>query len=317
MPGLIVRKVNGDLNWFPLFDHGDKHSFFPPQGKETGTLVGEDWFPDKTLSGYWTPEQSQGQKRRIGGGSSFIALQEGLLKHFPFQNHTFLAPGAGRVVGRDFSPAHDYYVAEWTNNGTSDLLVRDEDGNLRLYPYDGHSFVDLGKRGRIGRGFTRDLALEMYPGYWTNGSTPDLLVRTATGVLVVYPFDGKTICVERKFEVATGFGKDYSLLLVDEWLRSSTPDIIALRGGSLILYPYVFGSFKGNPQATVGTGFSSDCLYVVGHWRTPGRPDLVVYNPMGSIKFYPFDGGRIVDLGPSAGIETNWESTHFWDFYPV
>ena len=317
MPGLIVRKVNGDLNWFPLFNHGDKYSFTPPQGEETGTLVGEDWFPDETLSGYWTPVQSQGQRRRIGGGSSFIGLQDGMLKYFPFQNNAFSVPEAGRVVGRDFRPTLDYYVAEWTNNGTSDLLVRDEDGDLRLYPFDGHSFVDLGKKEKIGHGFTKDFAPEMYPGHWTGGSTPDLLVRMNSGALVVYPFDGQAICDEKSFEVATGFGEDYSLLLVDEWLRNGTPDIIALRGGSLILYPYVFNSFKGNPQATVGTGFNSDWVYVTGHWRTLGRPDLVVCSPMRSMKFYPFDGGMIADLGPSAEIETNWEATHFWDFYPI
>jgi hypothetical protein len=317
MPGLIVRKVNGDLNWFPLFDYGDKHSFCPPPGEETGTLVGEDWFPDETLSGYWTPGQSQDQRRRIGGGSSFIVLQDGILRYFPFKDHTFMVPEAGRIVGRKFRPALDYYVAEWTNNGTSDLLVRNEDGDLSLHPFDGHSFVDLGKKEKIGRGFTKEYAPEIYPGYWTSGSSPDLLVRTDNGALVVYPFDGKTICDEKKFEVATGFGKDYSLLLVDEWLRDGSPDIIALRHGNLILFPYIFNSFKGNPQATVGTGFSSDWFYITGHWRGSGRPDLVVCDPMKRIKFYPFDGGKMVDLGPSTQIKANWKATHFWDFYPV
>ncbi|NHI89664.1 MAG: hypothetical protein EAX87_09080 [Candidatus Thorarchaeota archaeon] len=317
MPGLIARKVNGDLNWFPLFDYENNHSFCPPPGEETGTLVGEDWFPDKTLSGYWTPEQSQGQKRRIGGGSSFIVLQDGMLRYFPFKDHTFLVPDAGRIVGKNFRPTLDYYVAEWTNNGTSDLLVRDEDGDLRLHPFDGHSFIGLGKKEKIGRGFTKEFAPEIYPGHWTSENNPDLLVRMDNGTLVVYPFDGEMICDGKKFEVATGFGKDYSLLLVDEWLRNGSPDIIALRHGSLILFPYVFNSFKGNPQATVGTGFSSDWIYTTGHWRAAGRPDLVVCDPMKRIKFYPFDGGKMVDLGPSAQIEAKWKATHFWDFYPV
>jgi hypothetical protein len=117
--------------------------------------------------------------------------------------------------------------------------------------------------------------------------------------------------------VATGFGPEYTPLLVDEWLRNGTPDIIALRNGSLILYPYNFNSFRGNPQMTVGTGFSPSWKYIVGHWRTSGRPDLVVCGEGKNLKFYPFDGGRLVDLGPNAQIGTNWDVTNFWDFYPM
>jgi hypothetical protein len=213
MPGMIIRKENGDLKWFPLFNHGNKYSFYPPPGQETGTLVGKGWFPDKILPGYWTPGQTTGHRRRIGGGSSFIILKEGLLKHFPFQNHTFFVPEAGKVVGKGFRPTLDYYVAEWMNNGTSDLLVRDEEGNLRLFPFNGQSFVDLGEQEKVGHGFTKEVASELYPGYWTGGSTPDLLVRMNTGDLVVYPFNGQTFRKNSKWRPGLARSILHSLLM--------------------------------------------------------------------------------------------------------
>ena len=95
MPGLIIRKDNGDLEWYPLFFDEGKYKFYPPRGQKTGREVGRDWHFKKYLPGYWTPTSTPTRKRRIGGGNSLVTLEEdGDLKFFPFQKRLpFAVPG--------------------------------------------------------------------------------------------------------------------------------------------------------------------------------------------------------------------------------
>lgn len=331
MPGLVVRKDDGELKWYPFFKQGEKFSFYPSKDydqKKTGFKVGVGFHFEKYIPGYWIQESGLRHKRRIGGGNSLVVLEkDGDLKHYKFENETFRDSGRGERVGRGFHKEWDYYVAEWTGNGTSDLLVRDNNGRLRLFPWDGEHFEDLGRKEEVGHGFNKDKYPLLMPGFWTGGSTPDLLVREENGSLWVYPFNGETFKGQgRPEKVGRGFGGDFTHYLVAEWTQNGFPDLIVRKkNNELKLYRYGMIKegkdhlhFADPSYPTVGRGFKGDWIYLVGHWREPGRPDLILCDDDHNMRFYPFDGEEFVDLDRGdKKVGKGWRFTHFWDFYPV
>ncbi|MFW9963408.1 MAG: hypothetical protein ACFFCX_07585 [Candidatus Sifarchaeia archaeon] len=322
MPGFVIREENGDLKWFPFFIYDDgKFSFYPPKGEKTGREVGRDWQFLKYIPGYWMPIATQNHRRRIGGGSSLIVLDEdGDLRYYPFKDETFTFLGTGDRVGRGFSAEFDYYSAEWLSNGTSDLLIRDEDGDLRLFPWDGKEFKDLGRKEKVGNGFEKEEVPNIYPGYWTGGQFPDIMIRKENGDLLIFPFDGESFYGQKQIKIGRGFKqKDYPHLLVGHWLGNETPDILAYRDKRLHLYTYSGEDDFSTKEFTYRSDkdFREDWKYLIGHWRTPGRPDLIVLDGSNDLQFYPFDGQELVDLRGDRQVGNDWKVTHFWDFYPV
>lgn len=322
MPGLVIRKDNGDLKWFPFFHYDDgRYRFYAPKGEKTGREVGREWEFLAYIPGYWTPTSTPSERRRIGGGSSLIVLDEdGNLRHYPFKDETFMFRGTGDRVGRGFNAELDFYPAEWLANGTSDLLIRDEDGDLKLFPWDGREFKDLGRKEKVGNGFKKNKVPDILPGYWTGGTYPDIMIRKDNGDLVIFPFDGESFYGQDDIKIGRGFKqKDYPHLLVGHWLGNPTPDILAYRDRRLYLFSYDGKDDFSNKEYTYRSDkdFREDWTFLVGHWRTSGRPDLIVVNHSNDLQFYPFDGQELVDLKGDRQVGNDWKVTHFWDFYPV
>lgn len=328
MLGFVVRKDNGDLRWYRLFQNGTDFTFYPPKDVKTGIKVGDDWNFTQYLSGYWSPGDASAYRRRIGGGSGLVALEkDGDMKYYPFIEETFMVKGTGRRVGRGFMSDWDYYVAEWTNNGTSDLLVRDDKGDLRLFPWNGREFDDLGRSEKVGTGFDKEEYPDLLPGYWTGTNYPSLVARKKNGELWLYPFNGQTFRDQGKpNRIGRGFDNRFTHFLVDEWTGNGTPDLIVRKkNNDLILYK--FGPFDRNmdhnvfaepPYPRVGRGFKDDWHYLVGHWRKQGRPDLMACDGNHNMRFFPFDGTEFVDLDDDLQkVGKGWKFTHFWDFYPT
>ncbi|MEM2141715.1 MAG: hypothetical protein QXQ81_00445 [Candidatus Thorarchaeota archaeon] len=328
MPGLVVRRSNGELRWYPFFDRGTHYTFYPSKEHgqpDTGFKIGTGFKFVKYLPGYWIKSARPGP-RRIGGGNSLVVLEkDGDLKYYPLVGGTFMVQNAGRTVGKGFSENWDYLVAEWTARGMSDLLVRDDEGRLRLFPWDGTKFSDLGKEERVGEGFDRERFTHLIPGYWTTDSIPDLLAREKDGDLILYRFDGKTFKVKDKpRKIGAGFDKSFLDFWADSWTGKNSPDLIVRKkNGELILYRYGKiqkdgePGFEDPPYPVVGRGFKDKWTYLVGHYRTPGRPDLLVRDDRNNMRFYPFDGKVFVDLPENQRIVgSNWDFTHMWDFYP-
>ncbi len=325
MPGFIIRKDNGDMKWFPLFHYDGKYKFYAPKGEKTGKEVGRDWNFAKYLPGYWTPTAAPSYRRRIGGGSDLVVLEEdGDLKFFPFKDETFMHMGTGDKVGRGFRKTLDYYVAEWTGNGTSDLLVRDEEGDLRLFPWNGKEFKDLGHNEKVGNGFGKKKVPDIYPGYWTGGIYPDIMIRKDNGDLVVFPFNGESFYDGKRIKIGDDFKpKNFQHLLIDEWLGNGTPDVLAYHDKRFYLYQFGVLNQEFKPlrpddyQWKSDKDFREEWRYFIGHWRTPGKPDLIAVNKSNDLWFYPFDDGVLNDLKGDKQVGNDWKVTHFWDFYPI
>lgn len=330
MAGLVVREDNGNLKWYPFFKQGTKHTFYTSKEyghHQTGFKVGRGFHFDKYLPGYWQPVPAKESHRRIGGGSDLIVLDDDDLKYYRFERRTFMVDDTGDKVGRGFNTEWEYYVAEWTNNGTSDLLVRDDNGHLRLFPWNGQEFQDLGGDENVGDGFYQDRYPHIFPGYWRGNTYPDLLVREENGDLWLYPFDGKTFKDQGKpKKLGRGFDDKFSHYLIDKWVGNGTPDVIVRNDDDeLILYPYGMYDkdkdhhvFADPPYKRVGRGFKEDWKYTVGHWEKPFTPSLLVCDDDNEMRFYPFGQNGFIDLDKDDKyVGQGWDFTHFWDFYPV
>jgi FG-GAP-like repeat len=93
---------------------------------------------------------------------------------------------AQTVVGAGFNFTH-YFVADWTADGTPDLIVRDNRGALKLYPYMNGTFHGSGQQVGAGFNFTHYFVAD-----WTADGTPDLIGRDYAGTLRLYPFKDGT-----------------------------------------------------------------------------------------------------------------------------
>jgi hypothetical protein len=327
MPGFVVRKDNGDLRWYPLFQVGSNYTFYPPDDVKTGEKVGDNWDFQKYLSGYWDPGHASSFRRRIGGGSGRVVLEEdGDLRYFPFRDGTFFVDDTGRRVGRGFLAEWDYYVAEWTDNGTSDLIVRDDEGKLRLYPWNGREFDDIGRSKFIGEGFEKEEYPDLLPGYWRGQNFPDLISRRENGDLHLYPFNGRTFRDQgRPDRVGRGFDDDYTHFMAEEWTGNGTTDLLVRKKNKDVVL-YQFGPldpdkdhnvFADPPYPIAGRGFRDDWHYLPGFWREDGRPDLMVCDDDDNVRFYPFEETEFLDLEKDLKrVGRRWRFTHYWDFYP-
>jgi hypothetical protein len=57
------------------------------------------------------------------------------------------------VVGNGFNFTN-YFVGDWTGDGTADLIVRDSAGTLLLYPFRNNTFFNNGGGAVVGNGFS-------------------------------------------------------------------------------------------------------------------------------------------------------------------
>ena len=151
------------------------------------------------------------------------------------------------------------------------------------------------------------------------------MIRKDNGDLIVFPFNGKTFYGQDKIKVGDDFkSKHYPHLLIGEWLGNGLPSMLAYRDKRLHLYPYGTVNpkkdhltFTDDYKWRSDKDFREDWKYLVGHWRTPGKPDLITVNKSNDLWLYPFEDGALTDLKGDKQVGNDWKVTHFWDFYPL
>ncbi len=142
-------------------------------------------------------------------------------------------------VGHGFSFTN-YWVADWTGDGTPDLLVMNAVGTLQLYPFKNGSFYNGGGPKQVGHGFT---FTHYFVADWTGDGTPDLLVRNNQGDLLLYPFKGGSFYSGGGPKLV-GNGWVFTDYFVADWTGDGIPDLIVRKAnGDLRLYPFKNGSF--------------------------------------------------------------------------
>jgi hypothetical protein len=142
-PDLIVRDSYGYM-WFFKFNNG---TFSPAK------RVGNGWYFTDYFVGNWT-----------GDGTDDLIVRDssGNMRLYPFRNESFYGiSGSGKTVATGWYFT-DYFVGDWKNNGTDDMIVRESNGNLKLYPFENEIF---GSGTTAGTGFNYTHYLV---GQWTD-----------------------------------------------------------------------------------------------------------------------------------------------------
>ena len=72
---------------------------------------------------------------------------------------------------------------------SSDLVIRNTQGDLLLYPFKSETFYNQGGGKKVGNNFN---FTHYFVGNWLRNGTPDLIARTKSGDLLLYPFKNGT-----------------------------------------------------------------------------------------------------------------------------
>jgi hypothetical protein len=194
-------------------------------------------------------------------------------------------------------------------DGTSDLIVRNEDGELRLYPFLEGSFHGHFGGKRVAHGFHHT---HYFVGNWTGCGTDELLVRTEDGDMLFYPFRDSTFYGHGDgMKVAHGF--DYTHYFVGNWTGNGTDDLLVrTEQGDMLLYPFDNGTFYGHGGGVkVGRGFDFT-HYLVGNWTGDGTDDLIVRSENGDMLLYPFRDGTFYGHGGATKVGEGFNYTHYF-----
>jgi hypothetical protein len=142
-PDLIVRDSDGYM-WFFKYNNG---TF------DLATQVGNGWNFTDYFVGNWTGDGTDDMITRDSSGN---------MRLYPFRNESFYGvPGSGTIVATGWNYS-DYFVGDWQNNNTDDMIVLESNGDLILYPFEDETF---GPGTTAGTGFNYTHYLV---GQWTN-----------------------------------------------------------------------------------------------------------------------------------------------------
>ena len=119
--------------------------------------VGNGWNFTHYFVGNWTND---------GTDDLIVRDSNGNMKLYPFRNGSFYSvPGAGTIVATGWNFT-DYFVGDWNVNVTDAMVVRDSNGNLKLYSLEnGTSGTTFGTGSTVGTAFNYT---HYFVGQWTN-----------------------------------------------------------------------------------------------------------------------------------------------------
>ena len=216
---------------------------------------------------------------------------------------TVRSDDCGKKVGNGWNFT-DYFVGNWTGDGTDDLIVRKSNGEMWLYPFRDNTFYvpGYGKKVADGWNFTHYLV-----GNWTGDGTADMICRDSNGYLWLYQFNNETF----SNPVRVGHGFYFDNYFVGYWTGDGTDDLIVRdSSGNMRLYPFRNNSFYGIPGSgkLVGTGFNY-ANYFVGYWTGDGTDDLICRDSNGYMWLRQFTNET---FGSAVQVGSGWNFTHYF-----
>jgi hypothetical protein len=174
----------------------------------------------------------------------------------------------GKKVGAGWNFTH-YFVGNWTNDGTDDLIVRKSNGEMWLYPFRDNTFYVPGYGKKVADNWDYT---HYFPGNWTGNGTDDFIVRDSSGNLWLYQFTNETFSAP----VKVGNGWNFENYFVGNWTNDGTDDLIVRKSnGEMWLYPFRNNTFYVPGYGKkVGENFNYTD-YLVGYWTGDLTDDLV------------------------------------------
>ncbi len=207
------------------------------------------------------------------------------LKKYIFDDNEFFYK-TYPIVGNGFN-FKGYLVGNWSNNGTSDLIVRNSSGYLYLYRYNGSSFYGQGNPHQFGYGFIN--FTNYLVGKWSSGPHSDLIARKNDGKLYRYTSNGNNL----NGQGVVGYGFNFEEYFVGDWTNNGTSDLMTVdSGGKLRLYRFNATSFSS--LGVKKTNFIYE-NYFPGKWTGDNISDIITLDSNGDLWLYEFNGANFLN----------------------
>ncbi|WP_306191894.1 trypsin-like serine protease [Streptomyces sp. MK5] len=164
-------------------------------------------------------------------------------------------------IGPGWNVMKDIRVpGDLSGDGLPDLVAKDKDGYLWLYPGRGNGL--FGTRVRIGPGWSSYTVTGK--GDYNNDGRPDLLARDGSGVLWLYPGTGKASpALGTRIKVGPGWNIYNAFATAGDYTGDGRPDLLARDGsGVMWLYKgYGTGTATFRSRVQVGVGWRAFDLF--------------------------------------------------------
>ena len=203
--------------------------------------------------------------------------------------YTFtLEPGGSRGYGTYINgtkitvldaPVIEHVRRDYNSDGATDVLARDANGALWLYP--GNGAADWLQRKQVGSGWNV-MNLVATPGDFNGDRKADVLARDSAGDLSLYPGNGTSDWLPRT-KVGTGWNSITAVVTPGDVDFDGKADIVARdTAGVLWLYP---GNGKDGwlPRTAIGAGWNEmTAILGPGNTSEPGN-DLLARDRSGNL----------------------------------
>ncbi|MGK5674309.1 LamG-like jellyroll fold domain-containing protein [Micromonospora sp. URMC 106] len=200
-------------------------------------------------------------------------------------------------------------TADWTRDGVPDVLGRDGDGYLYVWP--GLSGgTGLQSRRQIGSGWHGWAWQIAGVADWDGDGFLDVVVRyNPSGELFMYAgADTASGFSDARFPLGGGW-QDFTYAGLADWDRDGHLDVIASDSGG-VMWVYPGESRRGQAtqeRASIGTGWFGYTYFGTPDWDRDGRSDVVARDPSsGQLWLYPGSGGRSHSDAGRAQIGSGW-----------
>ncbi|WP_414224272.1 FG-GAP repeat domain-containing protein [Cupriavidus necator] len=198
-------------------------------------------------------------------------------------------------------------IADWDRDGHQDIVAKDVNGALWLYPGASKRGYSPGERVEIGNGWAGYTFVGVTD--WDRDGHQDIIARDTSGVLWLYPgMSTRSYSSAQRVEIGNGWA-GYVFAGLTDWDRDGHQDIIA-RDTSGVLWLYPGMSVRGYSPADrvqIGNGWSTYVFSrLIGDWDRDGNKDILAKDASGTLWLYPGASTRGYSQAQRVQIGNGW-----------
>src|SRR4051812_34204882 len=167
-------------------------------------------------------------------------------------------------------------TTDWDNDGNQDIVARDPNGDLWLFPGESSRAVPSAVPVQIGSGWNGYSFTGLAD--WDNDGNQDLIARNLGGDLLLFPGTA-TRGVSTAAPVQIGLGwNGYTFAGIADWDNDGSQDIIARSlGGDLWMFPgQAVRGYSTAAPVQIGVGWNGYDFAGITDWDKDGHQDIIV-----------------------------------------
>jgi hypothetical protein len=229
----------------------------------------------------------------------------------------WLFPGESKRAYSQQQPAQigngwtGYYLeqpADWDHDGHQDLIAKDWNGDLWLYPGESKRGYSSQQRIKIGNGWTGfDI---VGAADWDHDGHQDLIAKDGTnGNLWLYPGESRRGYSQQPRALIGNGWQGYKASLSD-WDHDGKMDLVAIQvaTGDLWLYPGENKrAYSSQQRVLIGNGWGDYTIAGEADWDHDGHQDIIAAaNTTGDLWLYPGESKRAYSGQQRVKIGNGW-----------